>query len=1028
MVPSASWKGDLGEHQVYRFGTCELDLVRCELRREGQRVHVAPRPFALLVHLITHPGRVISKDELLEQVWQGAAVSDEAFAYALHAARRAVGDDGSRQRVVETVPRRGLRFAARLDAEASPDDTSSGSRDHAPFVGRDELLTELRSVLASTRHGVGSTVLLAGEPGVGKTRTAETVAAEAERTSLRAVFGRCVEVDGAPAFHPWVQALGALVDALGEIPAEDLGPGAPELAKLLPRLGLHPESSTSDPKAARFLLFDAVARLVRIASAEVPLLLVLDDLHRADLPSLVLLAHLARELADAPVAILGTHREAELHAEIRRAELLADVAREAHGRSVALRGLTRVEVASLTKALTGREPSARVTEDLHAQTNGNPLFVTQVLQVLRGEGRLTDVQVEAPLRFALPLGVRDAIARQTLALPRGSRDLLALAAVVGRDFDLATLSRAAGRPPAALVELLDRAVEARVVREDPRSAGHYRFEHLLVRDVLYAGLGTRRRAAAHERVGDAIVAISGGDAGDHLPSIAHHYGEAARIGDVGRAIEWAERAGNWALEHMASEEAVSAFERALSLHDQSGPGDASRRCSLLLSLGEARTDAGDRKGAREVFSEAARLARQSGLPEQLARAALRFAPDFLAIETGVYDAGLVSLLEEAVEALGGLDRPVTARLLARLAVALHWEPGSEKRRTRLCREALEMALRLGDEATERYVRCAAKLALYSTAEPERYLELEAGGPASEDAEPIALLEQLLRMTALLILGRVGEFDLEISRFETLAGRHRKPQSLWYVDLFRATRAVLDGRFEDARIHRESFHDQAERVQDQNGIHSLQLHVFVPAIDQGGFELLEQPVRDIVQRFPALVAWRAALALQLADSGKRDAARHELDRVLTHDLAALPKRNEWSGAMAAIALAAAATEHTEAARRIYPLLLPHSDQLLVFGYSSFCWGSASLPLGVAATTLGEWLHAERHFCDALEANERVGARPSVARTRYHFARMLLRRGRTGDRERALSHIGAGLRLASELGLQRLQKKLEALTGV
>jgi len=1020
----------------YRFGNFELTAETRTLRCRGVPVHVQPKPFDVLLYLLRHRGRVVSRGELLSAVWPDVVVNNEALTFALHAARKAVGDDGSRQQIVRTIPRCGFRFIAPVD-EVEGSETEAGAaaffagvergrsrRDRPRFVGRAKVFSEIDLVLEAAAGARGRALLFSGEPGIGKTRTVEQLAEVARDRGFRVLFGRCIEAEGSPAFWPWVQIVRSF--AREELPLpllRTLGEGAPEIARMVPELREHlpnlPEADGVDPRAVRFLLFDSVTRFLRRAAKERPLALILDDLHCSDQPSLLLFQFLAREIADVRVLMVGTYRPAELHADASRSGPISIVACEEGTRTLELGGLTRPEVGDLVHAVSGRVPSPTAAASLHEQTGGNPLFVNQILQIFQNEGRLDEIESADRLAVTLPRRVQDVIAHQVKALPSGCRALLQTAAVIGRDFQLSELARATDRAGEEILELLCAAVVAGVVTEHESCAGMYRFSHILIREALYQELSLAERARLHARVGMALEQLWGDGPGPQCAALAHHFYQAAAIGEGERALEYGVRAGEWACERAAFEEAPPHFERALEALGLIAPGNEGRRCELLLALGDAQTKAGDRETARKTLSSAARLAKKVGLPDKLATAALRFAPDFLAIETGIYDPALVDLLEEALAALDPSDSAVRARLLARLAVALHWADDSEERRRQLCEEALGMAERLGDPGTLAYVRSGETLAHYSMAHPERYLDANPGGPLAPGDEPIALLLQLLRMTSLLLLGRISEFDTEIETFTALAEKLRQPQCVWYASLLRATRLQMQGRYAEAREWADRFLREGQRVSDQNAVHSFMVHAVIAAIEIGDIELLVPATQEMVDKFPRVVGWRAGLALVYAETGEAHRAQCETAWLRQASAISRPQRSEWFGTMGSLVFSAEALRDLTLASDLYDLLAPHRDHLAVIGFCSFCWGSTHHWLGILATLLERWDEAEAHFEVALSVNAKVGAHPWVARTEYDYSRMLIAHG--SSFQEVESHLRRCVEVARKLGMQRLVQK-------
>src|SRR6266511_3548476 len=534
-----------------------------------------------------------------------------------------------------------------------------------PFVGREAELAALSADLDAAAGGCGGVVLLAGEPGIGKTRLAEELAAQATARGALVLWGRCWEGEGAPAFWPWVQVVRAYVKA-GDPAAlrHDLGAGAVDIAQVVPAvrdcLPDLPVPPPMEPEAARFRLFDSLAGFFRAAAARRPLLLILDDLHWADAPSLALLRFVSRELEHASLLVVGIYRHAEVDEEQALVATLADLTRGQRRRLV-LGGLDQRDVASFVGLVAGVEPPPELAAAVYRQTDGNPFFVTERL------GRLSD----------------------------SCRRVLEVAAVVGRDFELRVLQPACGLDADRLLELLEEAEAARVVGVVAGGLGRWRFAHALVREVLCEGLPAARRVRLPGRVGEALEDVYAADPGPHLAELAHHFVAAAPGGQVARAVRAATLAGRRALDVLAWEDAAGLFERALAALELAERPDQPQRYELLLAVGEARMAASDVPGARAAYQQARELARRIGSPDALARAGLGLGLEFTA---GIVDQVEVGLLEEALVALGGSDSPLRARVLARLARALLFTPQVD-RRLAFSEEAVQMARRVGDSAT-----------------------------------------------------------------------------------------------------------------------------------------------------------------------------------------------------------------------------------------------------------------------------------------------------------------------------------------
>lgn len=1015
---------------IYRFGDFELRPGTCQLVRRGRPVAIQPKPLALLRYLIAHRDRVVPRDELLAEVWPGVRVNPQALGFALHTVRRALGDDGERQGVIRTVPRAGVQFAMEVEeipAEAPDAPVAAPARvvsSAGLFLGRERVVEEGRALLDDVRTGEGRVLLLSGEAGIGKTRALERVAELAAGEGFRVLHGRCVESEGAPAFWPWVQILRA---AVSDDPPSGLlrvlGEGAREVAWMVPELRPYvtdlPQAPTVDARSARFLLFDSVTTFLRELVSETPLVLCIDDLHRADAASAALFQHVARELPSLRLALVATYRDNELCAAPAVAEAVTASTALPHCRYESLIGLGQEHVAELVQRLSGRAPSKAVVEDLEQKTNGNPFFLDQILRVLGSEGRLAELEAPQTLEFELPHHVQDAIRRQLLLLPEPARDLVELASVIGRDFTVAELEAAAEVDRERVLAGLGDAVELGVIDTDDDEPGRYHFCHALSRDAIYAGLRHERRAAWHARVGRAIEQLCGSDPGPRSAEIAHHCLRSGDPRDVERALDHCRMAARWASERAAAEEAPGHLETALALLDQIGTTDEQLRCEILIQYGDALTQCSRRDEARAVLMEAARIARRDNNAEGLAQAALRYAPDFLAIGTGVVDWDLVQLLEEALEGLPDDALMTKSCVQARLAVALYWAEGSDGRARELCSLAREGARRSSDTAAIAFVRAASKFALYSVSEPETRLNVQRGIVARD--ESVSLLERVLRITSMMQLGHFAQIDDEIEAYRALATRLRQPQAIWYAKLFLATRALMRGEYEIAEEYAFDYLLDGSAIEDPNALQSFRLQVLMGAIDRGGLRECVEDLRQMVRRFPRVDAYRAALTLVLCELGWLSDGRRELRNSVEAGCLRSRGSQTWFGSMGALALAAQTLEDAEVAREVYGKLHPFCGQFAVIGFGSSCWGAVDRFLGAAAWGMGRSDEGIARLRAAIDLNRSAGARPALAHCCQELAAYLYRLGSS----EAHSWAERAEELSGSLGMRHLAKKLEEI---
>ena len=859
---------------------------------------------------------------------------------------------------------------------------SSTSGSGSAFVGRTRELDELLAALDASATGEGRSVLLVGDPGIGKTRLADALAHAALESGARVAWGRCWEAGGAPAHWPWVQVVRDLLDGLeGADLAAALGPYAEGVGALAPELrarhGL-PAAAAEEGESARFAAWDATAGFLARAAADQPLVVVLDDVHAADVPSLLLLRFVARSLRGRRLLVVATVRDAEARARSGVGELVDEVRRE--GTRVVLRGLVEADVATLVAAHAGRRPPPRFTRELRRATDGNPFWVEEVVRL-----RLADAPDDP---FALPCPVPAQIGgtldSRVAALPDGVRDLLALAAVAGRDWDAARTAALAGADAAEVAGAVAAAADAGLVLAHAGGYGRHRFSHALVRDARYESLPEEQRRAAHSALAHARERSYDVDGHERLAQLAHHFA-AAGADSVDKARAYARRAGDAASAALAFEEAAEHYDRAVAL----AGGSAGARCDLVLALGGARMRAGDTDAGREDMLRAAALARELGSAERLAAAALGFGSGGESWANGAVDTDLVALLEESLESLP-TEPPTALRalVLARLADALLYAH-DWKRTDELSASAIEVARASGDSSALSRALAARLLALLRPPTLDERLALVA--ELTELGERSGRTERRLealawQITLALEQADGAAVDAAVARYAAIAEEARQPHMLWTARVHAAMRAMLTGPLDEA----ERLAHEALAVAE--GVAPLSAAMFAVQIlgirhEQGRMSEIEPGLRAFVAAFPAVRGWRATWVRVLLETGGEDEARAELEQFAREDFLLEPEDYEWPGAMTMLGEAFARIGDRERCAILYQRLLPYADRTVVVSIGAACGGPIARYLGLMAQAIGDTDAAVGHFEQSLELCERLGARTYAARTRLELGRLL-----------------------------------------
>lgn len=917
--------------------------------------------------------------------------------------------------------------STRTPGESTPDPGRGSAPPPSAFVGRDRQIDTLLSAVDDAVAGRGRVILVGGEPGIGKTRLAEEFARHASKRGLRVLWGRSWEAGGAPAYWPWIQGLRSLLAYAPPAQLETIvGDGSRHLVQILPeirdRLPDVPDALAASPEAARFELFVAINRLLESASREQPLVLILEDLHAADVPSLLLLRFVASTASEHRIVVVGTYRETELTKEHPLTAALPDLLRAPGATRLPLCGLTETDLVELIAAIAQVHASPDLVATLHRKTEGNPLFVEEFLRLLESENRLSGGTHDS--RWRIPEGICEVIGRRLDRLSPACMETLTVASVVGRGFRTEILERASGRCEEELMAALQEAIGVRLVEEVHDDPGTMRFTHSLIRETVYQELMPAERHRLHAAVAEALEKTYFADREPYLAELAHHLFLAGPKGDREKTAEYATAAGKRAVLSLAYEEAIRLFRMALRPLQESP--DERWRCEVLVLLGDTCARAGDQRLSKETFLAAAEIATRIADPDLLARTALGYAGRFPFARAGI-DHYVIPLLRHALDALPATDDPLRARLLARLAGALRDQPSSEPR-TSLAAEAVAVARRLGDPETLTYALLAWwGAALSGPDELDRQLSLAA--ELDDLAQTIG--DRELRTNAVwvrYIASMTRGDDLEARRQHALlsdlaAELHQGPQ-LWNAGLLATVRALLDGRFNEAERLADETLALGQEAQAWDAAASRLFALFVLRREQGRLDELEDDLRHALVTHPGYRSIRCMLLALFVDVGRLDEARGLFEQLAAAGFAAFPRDNEWLFSMTLLSEAAAALRDEQRARVLYEQLLPYGDLVALAAWEVSA-GPIARPLGSLAATLREYDEAARHFENAVEVCQRMATRPWLAHTRYAYAAMLLERGRSEDRTLARELAAPAREMCEEVGMTVLARRIEAV---
>ena len=889
------------------------------------------------------------------------------------------------------------------------------------YVGRVAEREQLTALWDQACEGSLRLALVGGEAGVGKTRLSTHLALDAHGDGATVLYGRCDEDLGVP-YQPWAQALGHLVK---EAPAPLLDGHVErfggDLARLVPSLGDRlselPAARQSDPETERYLLYAAVAGLLEGASEREPVVLILDDLHWADAPTLSLLRHVVTAGPAMRVLVVGTYRDSDLSREHPLTALLADLHREQGVERIKLAGLDREDVLALMEAVAGHEleeDGRALAAEIARETAGNPFFVGEVLRHLTESGAIVQQDggrwrlVGEVADLGLPQSVREVVGRRVERLGSDARTALSAAAVIGREFDLDLLLAVLGLSEDRLLDLLDEAVAASLLQESSGGTERFAFTHGLVEHTLYRDLGRARRARLHKRVAEALEAQCGDEPGERLGELAGHWAAAVLSTDRAKAIHYARRAAERALDQLAPHEAARWYRQALELHDQAPGGDGSGRCELLIGLGEAQRQVGDPEHRRTLL-DAAELAQELGDADRLVSAVLANNRGWISQMSAV-DSERVQALEAAAQALPD-DDPRRARVLALLASELHFA-GQPARCRALAAEAIEMARAAGDQAALAHTLVNAGYAIWvpdTLPERERLTDELLELAQRLDDPSLSFRVAVRGLSFGLEVGDRARVESGLEAMRTLAASVPEPFFEFQRLACEAGWALTQGELQAA----EQWAIQAFKASRASGQPDAVLNfgvlLFHVRYAQGRLgELVEESVA-LADQQDNRSGWRSAAALALIDAGREDDAR-ALARA--EDFQSVPWDLVWSPTMLLWADACSRLHVLDRAGELHELLSPYSGQIVVAGghvLGSFRWA-----LGRLAATLERYEQAEEHFAAAAEIEQRFGAPLLLARTRAGWATALIARGRPGDRGRAQTMLEQAEDTAARVG--------------
>jgi DNA-binding CsgD family transcriptional regulator/tetratricopeptide (TPR) repeat protein len=863
---------------------------------------------------------------------------------------------------------------------------------------------ELRAALEDSLAGKGRLVMLAGEPGIGKTRIAQELATLAEQRGARVLWGRCYEGEGAPPYWPWAQLLAnyfqrkdpnQIIAELGPL-ATNVAEIVPEVRDKLPGLELPPPL---EPEQARFRLFQSFASFLKNISQNKPLVLIVDDLHWADTTSLLFLEYLATELEQSHIMALGSYRDVDVSRRHPLSQTLGHLIREQLFKRVQLRGMSSEEVEQFIEIASETSVSSEVVDAVHSRTEGNPLFVTEVVRLLEQEGFVEGQSINS----RIPEGIRDAIGRRLSGLSEDCNHALTTASVIGREFSLEQLEHLVEtRSEDDLLQVLEEASDGYVIEEAQGSIGSYRFTHALIQQTLASELSTIRKVRIHARIAEVLEEIYGDSCEAHAEELAHHYGEAAVMIGPEKMAYYSLLAGQRALAAYAWEDAQVHFERGLG--GEEGLDMNAQTAAMSSGLGYALAARGQHERAAINLKKAFTYYSESGDVTQ-AVATVSFHHDM------VLNSLMEDSLSQALE-LVPADSLESARLLCSYGLSIGTRGNGHAQGQESLKDSLAIAQQIGDIALERRIMAASAQVDGSHMKWDRSLEKSLRAlelSVQVDDDPIDKLRA--HMWANNSWYAMGYPESALAHNPDMSEIAESMHDVYWLELAISRRRILAYLSGDWKaVH--GFDDDETNVESDSVLAMASFQTgdfdrgktYMDALKNDGTNDLEKSRWSLVAACFCNISGESDLLADLEVAAK-NALVPELPPI---------RALEFQVALAQVAIL---RREPSNCAELYAALTPYTKSVTQTG--AICTDRL---LGLLARTMGNLDESQTHFEDAITFCRKAGYRPELCWSLFDYAEMVTERNKPGDVMKARELLDESDQIASGLGMKPLSGKV------
>jgi tetratricopeptide (TPR) repeat protein len=918
--------------------------------------------------------------------------------------------------------------AGKIEKEPSKEAAAENPLYRRVFVGREPELKQLQSAFDGAMSGQGALMMVTGEPGIGKTALCEQLSTYVTLRGGRTLVGHCYEAGSLSLpYLAFVEALRSYVLSreVRDL-REELGSGAADVARIISeirerlKIKLRPQK---DPEEERYRLLQAVTSFLSNAANVQPMLIVLEDLHDADKGTLEMLTHVSRNLAGARLLVVGTYRDVEVDRSHPLSAALAELRRVSTYGRVLLRGLNADEVRRMLESITRETVPWGLAEAVHRQTEGNPLFVQEVIRYLAEDGLLTRKEgqwrptKDTPLEMSIPEGLRDVIGKRLSLLSPECNQLLAVASVIGREFALETLKAVAGINEDVFVDALKKAVRLSVLEEhSQRGMVRYRFTHAFFRQTLYEEMIAPQRLKLHRQVAHTLETLYARHPKEHAVELAEHFSHSTDPADLAKAVSYAEMGAKRATDVYAYGEAVRLLEQALKVQEVLDPEDKAKRCDLLLALGDALLLAGEHQ--RIIDTEAPQaLSQAEAIPDntRASRACLLAMRGLVVYGTTLITSPEAAQWAAQADQYAGPDTIERALADAMLGLMKRSGVSYSPEGIALLNRALDLARHLGDLDT---YWLATGFWLFALSAPQH------------DAERLRLVAELAEQSrqgvslytlpwplwgmaqTFLEFGQRRRAEDIMAEMRTVAERSGQPYLLILSMVNDAIMAIWDGRLEEAVASRHHILARGAElgIAEFAGIWTswiLPARVHLGDADRA-LEFILQASRNLFRS----VASETQILYCLAHLGRYADAAEILERIVVARPGiglAEDKTMVW---VDVISLEAAVlVGHRQAAE----LLLRRLAGCSVRTNGLQLLTCAGRHLGAAAAFLDRPGEARKYYQEAIKVCTEMKFRPELALSRLQLAELLLEHY-PDEKKEAVEHLDFAIKEFQDMKMQ------------